>query len=69
MKVNKMLSGIYLPEQILDNAQLEARNIILPSGKKLLAERIEEKIGVKRRHISKKDETVIIGPAGNPEAI
>ena len=53
-----MFTGIYLPEQILTNSDLEARNIILQSGKKLLAERIKEKIGVERRHISDKNETV-----------
>jgi 3-oxoacyl-[acyl-carrier-protein] synthase-3 len=58
MRGSKMLTGIYLPEKILDNAELEARNILLPSGKNLRAERIKEKIGVERRHISEKDETV-----------
>ncbi len=53
-----MFTGTYLPEQILSNNDLEARNIILPSGKKLLAERIKEKIGVERRHISGENETV-----------
>ena len=53
-----MLTGIYLPEKVLDNEELEARNILLPSGKNLRAERIKEKIGVERRHISGEDETV-----------
>ena len=51
-------TGIYLPEQILDNAELEKRNIILISGKQLRAVQILEKIGVERRHISAENETV-----------
>lgn len=50
--------GIYLPEKVLDNDELEKRQIILPSGKKLLAKQILEKIGVERRHIAG-DETVV----------
>jgi 3-oxoacyl-[acyl-carrier-protein] synthase-3 len=50
--------GVYLPEQVLTNEDLEDRNIILTSGKKLRAERIKEKIGVERRHISGEGETV-----------
>lgn len=53
-----MLTGIYLPEKILTNNDLEARDITLPNGKKLRAERITEKIGVERRHISDTNETV-----------
>lgn len=53
-------SGIYLPEKILDNNELESRQIIMPSGKLLSALRIYEKIGVRRRHISDKDEDVSI---------
>ncbi len=50
--------GIYLPKQVLDNAELENRRIILRSGKQLSAQRILEKIGVERRHIACEQETV-----------
>lgn len=50
--------GVYLPEKILTNEDLEKRNIVMPSGKLLKAERISEKIGVERRHISEPDQTV-----------
>lgn len=50
--------GIYLPEKVLTNEDLEARNIELPNGKLLKADRILEKIGVERRHIAEEHESV-----------
>jgi 3-oxoacyl-[acyl-carrier-protein] synthase-3 len=50
--------GIYLPERVLDNEELERRRIMLPSGKLLQATQILEKIGVERRHIAKDNQTV-----------
>ena len=50
--------GIYLPEEVLDNDELERRQITLPSGKKLLAKQILDKIGVERRHIAGDEQTV-----------
>lgn len=54
----KFGTGIYLPDNILTNEDLEKRNIILPNGKRLRAERILEKIGVERRHIAEEKQTV-----------
>ncbi|MBU3979257.1 hypothetical protein KJ980_04905 [Patescibacteria group bacterium] len=50
--------GVYLPEKVLDNDELERRQITLPSGKKLLAKQILDKIGVERRHIAGDKQTV-----------
>lgn len=50
--------GIYLPEKVLDNEELERRNIVLKSGRLLTAAQISDKIGVERRHIAGEDETV-----------
>lgn len=50
--------GIYLPEKVLDNDELERRQITLPSGRKLLAAQILDKIGVERRHIAEDKQTV-----------
>lgn len=50
-------TGIYLPEKVLTNEELEKRNIVMPSGKLLRADRILEKIGVERRHIARDDQT------------
>lgn len=50
--------GIYLPERVLTNEELEKRKILLPNGKMLRAERILEKIGVERRHLASEDQTV-----------
>ena len=50
--------GIYLPEQVLTNEDIERQHIVFPSGKLLTAEQIQAKIGVERRHIASKDETV-----------
>ncbi len=47
-----------MPEKVVTNSDLEKRNIVMPSGKFLRAERIAEKIGVERRHIADPDETV-----------
>lgn len=47
-----------MPEKVITNKDLERRNIILPNGKQLRADRILEKIGVERRHISGENETV-----------
>lgn len=50
--------GVYMPEKVLGNEELEKRRIVLPSGKLLLAKHILDKIGVERRHIAKEKETV-----------
>lgn len=50
--------GIYLPEKVLDNNELERRQIRLPSGRILTAAQIADKIGVERRHIANDTETV-----------
>lgn len=50
--------GVYLPEKVLDNDELERRQIILPSGRILSAKQILDKIGVERRHIAIDTETV-----------
>lgn len=50
--------GIYLPEKVLDNDEIERRQIHLPSGKLLSAKQISDKIGVERRHIAGNNETV-----------
>lgn len=51
-------TGIYLPERVLDNNELERRQIRLLSGKILSAKQIYDKIGVERRHIAGKTQTV-----------
>ncbi len=51
-------TGIYLPELVLDNAELERRKIILRSGNQLRATQILAKIGVERRHIAPDNQTV-----------
>lgn len=51
-------TGIYLPERVLDNNELERRQIKLPSGRILSANQIFDKIGVERRHIAGDKENV-----------
>lgn len=62
MKINSkeitIGTGIYLPEKVLDNNELERRQIRLPSGKILTAAQILDKIGVERRHIAGDGQTV-----------
>lgn len=62
MKINSkspnLGMGIYLPEKVLDNNEIERRQIRLPSGRILSANQITDKIGVERRHIASDKETV-----------
>ncbi len=48
-----------MPEKVLDNNELERRQIRLPSGRILSAAQILDKIGVERRHIAGDKQTVV----------
>jgi 3-oxoacyl-[acyl-carrier-protein] synthase III len=53
-----MGTGIYLPAKVLTNDEIGSWGVMLPSGRLLTSDAIAEKIGVKRRHIADKDESV-----------